>query len=73
MSRFKVTCQAPGGLTGWISASDSKSRNPAYFIVTDLAVPAKAHIHTLDVGSEATLDVEDNGGFSVAPPSGASK
>lgn len=73
LSRFKVTSQAPGGLTGWISASDSKSRNPAYFIVTDLAVPARAHIHTLDVGSEATLDVEDNGGFSVAPPSGASK
>jgi len=73
-SRFKVTSQAPGGLTGWISASDSKSRDPAYFIVTHLAGTSKqAHMPPLSAGSEAILEVRDNYmGFDVTPVSGES-
>lgn len=74
-SRFKVTSQATGGSTGWISASDSKSRDPAYFIVTTLAATSEqAHMHSLSAGSEAILEVRDNYmGFHVTPASEASR
>lgn len=71
-SRFKVSRISPNNSTGYISACDLKSRGTAYFVVTGLA-QSRAEKHSLNVGSVASLDVDNDGNFNVALPRGASR
>lgn len=65
MSRLRITSQTPGSSPCYISASDRKQNDVAYFIVTQLSLPASANMHSLATDSEAILEVIENGGFTV--------
>jgi hypothetical protein len=67
LSRLEVVSQAPGGSPCHISASDSKATDIAHFVVTQLSLPGTAHLHSLAAGSEAVLEVIENGGFTIRP------